>query len=94
VIDMNETKLTTLEQVRAFLAGTVEVGFCVTGKGEDARYRHIAGVLARLGYFYFVRFPEYLTQQGCRPVFDTPDLVPTVVGDGGWQSCRSDPHPS
>jgi len=50
VIDMNETKLTTLEQVRAFLAGTVEVGFCATGTGEDGRYRHIAGVLARFGY--------------------------------------------
>jgi transposase InsO family protein len=50
VIDMNETKLTTLEQVRAFLAGTVEVGFCATGTGEDERYRHIAGVLARFGY--------------------------------------------
>jgi hypothetical protein len=50
VIDMNETKLTTLEQVRAFLAGTAEVGFCATGAGEDERYRHIAGVLARFGY--------------------------------------------
>ena len=50
MIDMNETKLTTLEQVRAFLAGTVEVGFCVTGIGEDERYRHIAGVLGRFGY--------------------------------------------
>ncbi len=50
MIDMNETKLTTLEQVRAFLAGTVEVGFCATGTGEDGRYRHIAGVLARFGY--------------------------------------------
>jgi transposase InsO family protein len=50
VIDMNEAKLTTLEQVRAFLAGTVEVGFCATGAGEDERYRPIAGVLARFGY--------------------------------------------
>lgn len=47
---MNETKLTTLEQVRAFLGGTVEVGFCATSAGEDERYRHIAGVLARFGY--------------------------------------------
>jgi len=50
VIDMNETKLTTLEQVRMFLAGTAEIGFCVTGEGEDGRYRHIAGVLTRFGY--------------------------------------------
>lgn len=50
VIDMNETKLTTLEQVRAFLAGTTAVGFCATEGGEDERYRHISGVLARFGY--------------------------------------------
>ena len=50
VIDMNETKLTRLEQVRAFLAGTAEVGFCVPDKGEDGRYRHIAAVLSRFGY--------------------------------------------
>ena len=50
MIDMNETKLTTLEQVRMFLAGTAEIGFCVTGEGEDGRYRHIAGVLTRFGY--------------------------------------------
>jgi hypothetical protein len=35
VIDMNEAKLTTLEQVRAFLAGTAEVGFCVPEVGES-----------------------------------------------------------
>jgi len=50
VIDMNETKLTTMEQVRAFLAGTTEVGFCFAGEGEDGRYRHIVGVLSRFGY--------------------------------------------
>jgi transposase InsO family protein len=50
VIDMNETKLTTLEQVRSFLAGTAEVGFCATKGGEDERYRQIAAVLSRFGY--------------------------------------------
>ena len=50
VIDMNETKLTTLEQLRSFLAGTVEVGFCATNEGEGERYRHIASVLSRFGY--------------------------------------------
>lgn len=50
MIDMNETRLTTLEQVRAFLGGTTEVGFGATGAGEDERYRHISGVLARFGY--------------------------------------------
>jgi hypothetical protein len=50
VMDMNEAKLTTLEQVRAFLAGTAEVGFCVPEVGEDGRYAHIAAVLSRFGY--------------------------------------------
>jgi len=35
VIDMNETKLTTLEQVRAFLAGTSRVRFAVPSMGAD-----------------------------------------------------------
>ncbi len=46
---MNETKIKTLEQVRAFLAGTTPVKF--TGCGEDAdRYEYIARVLERFGY--------------------------------------------
>ena len=49
VIDMNEAKLTTLEQVRAFLVGTVAVEFSACGKGGD-RYAHIAEVLHRFGY--------------------------------------------
>jgi transposase InsO family protein len=49
VIDMNEAKLTTLEQVRAFLAGTIAVEFAGCGK-DDERYRHIADVLGRFGY--------------------------------------------
>jgi transposase InsO family protein len=48
-IDMNETKLTTLEQVRAFLAGTLAVEFSACGPETD-RYRHIAEVLARFAY--------------------------------------------
>jgi transposase InsO family protein len=49
VIDMNEAKLTTLEQVRAFLVGTIAVEFSAWGKGGD-RYGHIAEVLHRFGY--------------------------------------------
>jgi hypothetical protein len=49
VIDMNEAKLTTLEQVRAFLVGTKAVEFSACGKDGD-RYAHIAGVLHRFGY--------------------------------------------
>jgi len=47
---MNEAKLTTLEQVRAFLAGTVVVAFSAAGP-DDGRYRHIGDVLKRFGYW-------------------------------------------
>lgn len=50
MIDMNEAKLTTLEQIRAFLAGTIAVEFSVCGGKDDDRYRHIADVLGRFGY--------------------------------------------
>src|SRR5487761_2549369 len=49
VIDMDEAKLTTLEDIRAFLAGTMAVEFSVCGKDEE-RYGHIAAVLNRFGY--------------------------------------------
>jgi len=48
--DMNETKLTTLEQVRAFLAGTSGVGFAVPSMGADERCQHIAQALSGFGY--------------------------------------------
>ncbi len=46
---MNEANLTTLEQVRAFLVGTIAVEFSACGKSGD-RYGHIAEVLHRFGY--------------------------------------------
>lgn len=49
VIDMNEAKLATLEQVRAFLTGTEAVKFSVRGK-DGERYRHIGEVLRRFRY--------------------------------------------
>ena len=49
MIDMNESKLTTLEQIRAFLVGTIAVEFSACGKDGD-RYGHIAEVLHRFGY--------------------------------------------
>ena len=49
VIDMNEKKLVTLDQLREFLAGTTEVEFQPCGQDEE-RYRHIAGILSRFGY--------------------------------------------
>ncbi|MFZ2629424.1 MAG: hypothetical protein WAX67_11180, partial [Rugosibacter sp.] len=49
VINMNEAKLTTLEQVRAFLAGTIAVEFTPC-EADDERYRHIFEVLTRFDY--------------------------------------------
>lgn len=37
VIDMDETRLQTISQLQAFLAGTLEVRFCVP-HSDDARY--------------------------------------------------------
>ncbi len=48
VIDMNEKKLTTLEQLRQFLAGTADVLF-QPGQ-DDSRYAHIVDVLRRFQY--------------------------------------------
>jgi transposase InsO family protein len=49
VIDMNEEKLRTVAQLRAFLNGTLEVRF--EPLGEDAqRYAFVAKVVRRLGY--------------------------------------------
>ena len=49
MIDMNEKKLVTLEQLKAFLAVTREVEFQSCGQDEE-RYRHIGEVLTRFGY--------------------------------------------
>jgi transposase InsO family protein len=49
VIDMNETRLCTLGQLKAFLEGTGEVGFQPIG-GDAGRYGHIQAVLKRFAY--------------------------------------------
>lgn len=49
VIDMNETKLATLAQLGAFVAGTAAVVF-QPKLGDDGRYQHISGVLRRFRY--------------------------------------------
>ncbi|OGA52756.1 MAG: hypothetical protein A3G24_27015 [Betaproteobacteria bacterium RIFCSPLOWO2_12_FULL_62_13] len=49
VIDMNETRLCSLEQLRDFLDATAEVQF-LPAEGEDARYAHLEAVLERFGY--------------------------------------------
>ncbi len=49
VIDMNDSQLSTIAQLRAFLEGTLEVSF--TPFADDvARYAHIANVVRRFGY--------------------------------------------
>ena len=49
VIDMNETKLKTVAQISALLAGTADVVF-TTPANEAARRDFISGVLKRFGY--------------------------------------------
>lgn len=49
VIDMDETRLQTISQLSAFLAGTLEVQFKVPDT-DDRRYAHIASVAQRFGY--------------------------------------------
>ena len=49
VIDMNETRLCSLEQLQAFVDATAQVQF-LPCEGEDARYAHIEAVLKRFGY--------------------------------------------
>nr|WP_232291476.1 hypothetical protein [Polaromonas sp. JS666] len=46
---MNETRLQTTPQLQAFLAGTLEVRFCVPDS-DEARYAHIVSVAQLLGY--------------------------------------------
>ena len=47
VIDMNDAKLRTLDQVRAFVQGTVALDFCVLPKD---RYEFVARTVRRFGY--------------------------------------------
>jgi transposase InsO family protein len=49
VIDMDETRLQTISQLSAFLAGMLEVQFTVPDS-DDRRYAHIAMVAQRFGY--------------------------------------------
>lgn len=49
VIDMNEPKLTRVEQLRGFLAGTAAVEFRPPS-GNAERYGHIVSVLRRFHY--------------------------------------------
>ena len=50
VIDMNETKLKTIEQVREFLTGTADVSFCIPADESTLR-AFVSTVIRRFGYF-------------------------------------------
>ena len=54
VIDMNESRLHTVAQLRAFLDGTLEVEFCVPSN-DVRRYSFISAVLGRFGYAHLAR---------------------------------------
>jgi transposase InsO family protein len=49
VINMDETRLRTILQVKQFLAGSQEIGFSAAG-GDSERYAHISRVLRRFDY--------------------------------------------
>jgi hypothetical protein len=54
VIDTDETRLQTVPQLQAFLAGMVEVRFCVPDN-DEARYAHIVSVAQRFCYAHLNR---------------------------------------
>ena len=49
VINMNETKLCTIDQLRDFLRSSADMEFSAHGT-DDERYAHISGVLSRFSY--------------------------------------------
>jgi hypothetical protein len=50
VIDMNESRLDTIEQIREFLQGTAEVSFSIPADESKLR-AFVVTVLKRFGYF-------------------------------------------
>ena len=53
VIDVDETRLRTIEQLQEFLSATPEVAFTAPPAGSAAdnqRYEHVSRVLARFDY--------------------------------------------
>ena len=50
VINMNETRLATIAQLREFLAGSHEIEFTAHGSDDCDRYAHISRVLKRFDY--------------------------------------------
>jgi hypothetical protein len=54
VIDMNEPRLNTVAQLRAFLEGTLEVQFCALND-DTQRYAFIHTLLLHLGCTHPIR---------------------------------------
>src|ERR1700693_6573554 len=54
VIDMNESRLNTVAQLRAFLNGTLEVEFCPLSSNTQ-RYQLISAVIRRFRYSQLTR---------------------------------------
>ncbi|MCU7898786.1 MAG: hypothetical protein KZQ71_17625, partial [Candidatus Thiodiazotropha sp. (ex Lucinoma aequizonata)] len=50
---MNDKKIQTLNEVRAFLDGTTDIEFSI--KGKDERYQWIRKTLVRFNYLYLSR---------------------------------------
>ena len=49
VVNMDESKLSTIEQIEAFLGASEQVAFTAHG-GDTERYAHISRVLRRFDY--------------------------------------------
>ena len=92
VIDMNDAKLQTLDQLRAFLNGTVQVDFAVA---PEARYEFIARIVRRFGYGrlkrrdkgvvlrFVARVSGYSRQQVTRLVGRVDSKAPLIKRYGG-----------
>jgi hypothetical protein len=52
VINMNESKLCTIEKIKQFLIANAEVTFTAQPGGDLERYAHIAGVIKRFDYHH------------------------------------------
>ncbi len=66
VIDVNETKLDTIEQVREFLQGTADVAFCIPADESTLR-TFVAAVIRRLRYFRLAK--GELLRPDCLPAW-------------------------
>ena len=105
VIDMNESKLETIEQIREFLAGTAAVAFTVPAE-EAKRRRFVVTVLRRFRYFrlgkghrgvlvaYLQRLTGYSRQHLSRLLAqyrDTKSLCPRTRANRTSFACKYSP---